>query len=201
VLTAAVAHAAGVEIEILSEADEARLAFLGACGTLDAPPAGALGVVDVGGGSTELVVGTGPDRIGWWASVELGSGALTERRLGDDPPTPTQLDAARSDIATALAGLAPPRPVAAVAVGGSATSLCRLAGPVLDPAALARSLVTLTLAPAAQVALRFEIDPQRARLLPAGLLILEGAATLLGAPLCVGRGGIREGVLLEAGAT
>ena len=50
----------------------------------------------------------------------------------------------------------------------------------------------------AAVAERFLIDPQRARLLPAGLLILQGASGLLETTIEVGRGGIREGVLLEA---
>jgi exopolyphosphatase/pppGpp-phosphohydrolase len=86
----------------------------------------------------------------------------------------------------------------AVAVGGSATSLGRVAGPMLDAPSLQRALTELTAAPAAAVAERFVIDPERARLLPAGLLILEGASRLLEATIQVGRGGIREGVLLEA---
>ncbi len=63
-----------------------------------------------------------------------------------------------------------------MAAGGSATSLGRLVGPVLDATALGRALELLTVAPAAEVAARFGIDPERARLLPAGLLILEAAA-------------------------
>jgi exopolyphosphatase/guanosine-5'-triphosphate,3'-diphosphate pyrophosphatase len=93
-----------------------------------------------------------------------------------------------------------PRPAAAVAVGGSATSLGRLAGPVLDAAALGRALALLTAERSSENARRFAIDPQRARLLPAGLLILEGVAEAFGA-LRVGQGGIREGVLLEASGT
>ena len=67
-LAAAIAAGCGVALEILSSEDEARLAFAGAIGMLsDPPPDGALGVVDVGGGSTELVVGTvagGRDVVG-----------------------------------------------------------------------------------------------------------------------------------------
>ena len=155
-------------------------------------------MIDVGGGSSELVVGAVPDQVQWWSSVELGSGALTERWLTSDPPGARQLDAARREIAGALAGLEPPRPAMAVAVGGSATSLARLAGPVLDGGTLERSLGVLAAEPAAVVAARFLIDPQRARLVPAGLLILQAMARLLDAELTVGRGGIREGVLLEA---
>jgi exopolyphosphatase/guanosine-5'-triphosphate,3'-diphosphate pyrophosphatase len=166
---------------------------------LDAPGTPAiLGVIDVGGGSSEVVVGSAPDRVGWWASVPLGSGALTEHCLHSDPPAPAELASARAEVSAAMAGLAPPCPQAAVAVGGSATSLGRVAGPVLDAGAFERVLALLSGAPSALVAQRFLIDPQRARLLPAGLLILQGASRLLEAAVHVGRGGIREGLLLEA---
>jgi exopolyphosphatase/guanosine-5'-triphosphate,3'-diphosphate pyrophosphatase len=69
---------------------------------------------------------------------------------------------------------------------------------LLDAAGFERALRVLTGESATAVAQRFLIDPQRARLLPAGLLILQGAARLLEATVQVGRGGIREGVLLEA---
>ena len=197
-LVHAIAGSTGLEVTVLSAAEEARLAFLGAAAMMAASPVGELGVIDVGGGSSEIVVGRPPDHISWWLSVPVGSGALTEDRLASDPPTAGQLAAARAEVDGALAGHRPPRPAVAVAVGGSATSLSRVAGPVLDAAALDRSLRVLAAEPSAAVALRFAIDPQRARLLPAGLLILEASARLLAAPVAVGRGGIREGVLLEA---
>jgi exopolyphosphatase/guanosine-5'-triphosphate,3'-diphosphate pyrophosphatase len=130
--------------------------------------------------------------------VPIGSGALTDHCLHSDPPTPGELESARHEVAAALAGLAPPCPEVAVAVGGSATSLGRVAGPVLDAPGFERALSVLTSEPAAAVAGRFLIDAQRARLLPAGLLILQGTSRLLEATIQVGRGGIREGVLLEA---
>lgn len=193
-----IAAATGLAVEILSEAEEARLAFLGAALMMGPAGDGLLAVVDVGGGSSEIVVGHPPDQIAWWSSVPIGSGALAEAHLSSDPPTVEQLAAARTEIQRALASHAPPAPAAAVAVGGSATSLCRLAGPVLDAPALARALAVLCGAPAAVVGHRFGIDAQRAALLPCGLLILQGAGELLGATLTVGRGGLREGVLLEA---
>ena len=54
--------------------------------------------------------------------------------------------------------------------------------------------------PARVIARRFDLDIERVRLLPAGLLILQAAAELFAAPLRIGLGGIREGVLLEAGS-
>lgn len=213
VATAAIRHAAngqqlieairvatGLEVEILSGEEEARLAFRGAAAMLDTellPPA-LLGVLDVGGGSSEMVVGSLPSHVGWWASIELGSSTLTDRWLHSDPPSAGQLAAARREVTTTLTPLIPPRPALTVAVGGSATSLARLAGVVLDAGALVRSLRVLALESSVVVAQRTQIDPQRARLLPAGLLILEAMAQRLGTRIVVGRGGIREGVLLEA---
>ncbi len=157
-------------------------------------------MVDVGGGSSELVIGNVESGVRWWASVALGSGGLTYADLHADPPPEDQLRQARARIAATLSRLDPPRPRAAIAVGGSATSLALVAGPRLDAAGLGRALDLLTGAPAARIAARFGIDEQRARLLPAGLLILQGVTELFGVGLRVGRGGIREGVLLEAGA-
>jgi exopolyphosphatase / guanosine-5'-triphosphate,3'-diphosphate pyrophosphatase len=188
----------GVEVEMLSGEEEARLAFVGAARTLGHRPDGELGVVDVGGGSSELVVGTAPDRVSWCTSFGVGSGDLAESCLRSDPPKRAELDEARARVARALAGLDVPHPVEAVAVGGSATSLGRLAGSRLDSAAFARTLGLLGAERASEIARRFALDVERVRLLPAGLLILQGAAELFGLSLQVARGGLREGVLLEA---
>jgi exopolyphosphatase / guanosine-5'-triphosphate,3'-diphosphate pyrophosphatase len=90
-----------------------------------------------------------------------------------------------------------PRLDHAVAVGGSAASLPTLVGPVLDRAAIERALATLGSAPAADVARRHGLAPERTELLPAGILVLGAAARLLGMPLRIARGGLREGVVLE----
>lgn len=188
----------GLEVRILSGEEEARLAFVGAARTLGHVPGGRLGVVDVGGGSSELVVGTAPDRVSWCTSFGVGSGDLTEGCLRSDPPSQAELAQARTEVTQALAGIDVPHPDEAVAVGGGATSLFRLAGPVLDAAAFSRSLGALASERAAEVARRFGLDAERVRLLPAGLLILQAASELFGVSLQIARGGVREGVLLEA---
>jgi exopolyphosphatase/guanosine-5'-triphosphate,3'-diphosphate pyrophosphatase len=197
-LVNAVWAATGHQIEVLSDQEEARLAFVGVAGTLERWPDGMLGVVDVGGGSSELVVGERPNQIRWWASLSVGSAVLSHPEACADPPTAEDLNRSRARIAAEIEPLDVPHPSTAVAAGGSATSLGRLVGPVLDASTLRRALGFLSMSPAVDVAARFGIDPERARLLPAGLLILEAAATAFGVPLLVGRGGIREGVLLEA---
>lgn len=197
----AVVQRTSLRIRVLSGEEEARLAFRGAAAMHPlAVPADPVAVIDVGGGSSEIVVGTIPDRVRWWVSLGIGSATITEQVLRSDPPAAAELSTARREVAGALAGLEPPRPRLALAVGGSATTLARLCGLTLDDAALERALARLVAAPAGVMAARAAIDPQRARLLPAGLIILQQAAGLLGAPLEVGRGGIREGVLLEAAA-
>jgi exopolyphosphatase/guanosine-5'-triphosphate,3'-diphosphate pyrophosphatase len=197
-LTAAVEAVSGLEVKILTGEQEARLAFVGAAGTLEHPHGGVLGVVDVGGGSSELVVGRAPDVISWSTSFEVGSGDLVEEYLRSDPPSATELSLARKRIAGVLGGIVAPRPQAAVAVGGSATSLRRLVGEQLDEGAFRRTLELLASARSAAIAGRFALDQERVRLLPAGILILEAASELFGATLRIGRGGIREGLLLEA---
>ncbi len=198
-LVGAIRAACSLEVEVLSGEQEARLAFCGAAGTLEQPPLGTLGVVDVGGGSCELAVGTAPDQICWSTSLSVGSGDIADCCLHSDPPTTEELAAARGRVQRAVVELAVPKPRAAVAVGGSAASLRRLAGSRLDAATFARSLGLLGRAPASEVARQFALDRERVRLLPAGLLILQAASMLFGVPLQVGRGGVREGVLLEAG--
>jgi exopolyphosphatase / guanosine-5'-triphosphate,3'-diphosphate pyrophosphatase len=188
----------GLALSVLSDEEEARLAFQGAAGTLTGPAPEPLGVLDVGGGSSEVVVGRAPDRIDWWRSMGIGSGSIARDHLHCDPPAESELAAARAAIDVALETLDPPPVAAAVAVGGSATSLGRITGPVLDHASFARSLALLTAEPAAAAAARHGIDAERVRLLPAGILILQALGDRLGATVMVGRGGIREGLLLQA---
>jgi exopolyphosphatase/guanosine-5'-triphosphate,3'-diphosphate pyrophosphatase len=82
-------------------------------------------------------------------------------------------------------------------VGGSAASLLRLVGDELNEHSLAQALRVLASGPAAEVAARFDLDAQRVRLMPAGLLALDAAAHALGRPLQIGCGGLREGVLMD----
>ena len=196
-LTDAIARACGIDVDILSGEDEARLSFAGAIGMLASPPPGRLGVVDVGGGSTELVVGTVADGVTWSVSLPLGSCTVTDRDLPTDPPSPAELAALRDSLARAFAGVDAPQPTTAYAVGGSATSLQALVGGVLSTDTLSRGLKALVTRPSAEIALALGLHAERARLLPAGLLLLDAASRALGAPLQLAGGGLREGVVIE----
>lgn len=93
----------GVEAEVIPGQEEAELSFRGALSGV--PQAdGRVLVVDIGGGSTELVVGTADGVIEQARSLDMGSVRLRERFLHDDPPTVEQVAAARSFVADLLAG-------------------------------------------------------------------------------------------------
>ena len=196
-LCAAIRERAGVRVEILDGDEEARLAFLGATRTLPDPGSGRIGVADVGGGSSEIAIGTMAGGVEWSASFRIGSGLLTDVHVRSDPPAAGDLDAIRAHARGVFEGLALRPPARAVAVGGSATSLHRLVGGVLEPNSLARAIGVLAADPCETVARRFGLDPVRVRLLPAGILILDAVSRALGRPLQIGRGGLREGVCLE----
>ncbi|MFC4605520.1 exopolyphosphatase [Rhodococcus kronopolitis] len=91
----------GAQAEVISGDEEARLSFAGAVGELD-PAAGPFVVVDLGGGSTELVLGDG-EGVHAAYSTDIGCVRLTERCLHDDPPTADQVEAAQAFAAEKLA--------------------------------------------------------------------------------------------------
>lgn len=95
VFTTGVEARLGIRPEVLSGAEEAALVYAGAVGTAGSHPAPAL-VVDIGGGSTELVLGERQPTAS--TSMDIGSVRLTERHLSSDPPEPEQVAAAASDI-------------------------------------------------------------------------------------------------------
>lgn len=90
----------GVEAQVLSGAEEARTAFRGVASRLRLSPP--LVVLDVGGGSTEMVVGGADGEVTAAVSLQLGSVRLTERLLAGDPPTDDEVSAARAEVRARL---------------------------------------------------------------------------------------------------
>jgi exopolyphosphatase / guanosine-5'-triphosphate,3'-diphosphate pyrophosphatase len=192
-----IGEVSGVPVDILSEEEEGRLAFIGATKGLGHPAEGKIGVVDVGGGSTEVILGTasgGVDKVRSW---RVGSGVLADELIASDPPSAAEIRKVRDRIEDIFEGVEFDRPAQAVAVGGSATSLRRLVGAVLEYETLERGIRVLCGDPASEVARRFELDPERVRILTTGVLLLEKISELLGQPLQIGKGGLREGVILD----
>jgi exopolyphosphatase / guanosine-5'-triphosphate,3'-diphosphate pyrophosphatase len=193
----AIGEEAGVPIDVLGDEEEGRLSFLGATKTLGHPVAGRVGVVDVGGGSTEVILGTVQEGVDEVRSWRVGSGTLADELIASDPPSAAEIRRVRDRIEDVFAGVEVEQPTQAVAVGGSATSMRRLVGAVLEYETLERGVRILAGDPATEVAKRFELDPERVRILATGVLLLEKLSELLGQPLQIGKGGLREGVILD----
>ena len=195
-VAAEIERASGIGVEVLSEQEEGRLAFVGATKTLGHPVDGRIAVVDVGGGSSEVVLGTVIGGMEEVHSFPIGSGSLADEFLSGDPPSAAELRAVREHIEALFDGVEFSTPQHAVAVGGSATSMRRLVGSVLEYETLERGIRVLAGQKISEVARRFELDARRVRILPTGVLLLERLSQLLGQPLQIGKGGLREGIIL-----
>src|SRR5215204_1644111 len=121
-------EAAQVEVDVLNEDEEGRFAFIGATKSLGHPVDGTVAVVDVGGGSSEVVMGTVAEGVSAVRSFKIGSGSLAEEYLDSDPPSAAEIRRLREAIDDFFAEEGLERPDQAVAVGGSATSLRTLVG-------------------------------------------------------------------------
>jgi exopolyphosphatase/guanosine-5'-triphosphate,3'-diphosphate pyrophosphatase len=198
-LIAAISTATGLRVRALTAEEEGRYAFAGVVASLPAPP-GSLTVCDVGGGSTQLVFGTGPGGPVWFRSLDFGSLRLAQRCFSHDPPTRVELADACRDVERAFFGLAPPLPRIAVATGGSARAVRRLVGRTLTPKHLEKATALLRKRTAAEIADEFRLPLWRAQTLLAGVLVLAEAQGRLGVPLVVARAGLREGAAIELAA-
>jgi exopolyphosphatase / guanosine-5'-triphosphate,3'-diphosphate pyrophosphatase len=198
-LVAAISSATGLPVRALSAEEEGRLAFAGVVSSLPATP-GSLTVCDVGGGSTQLVFGTGPGGPVWFRSLDIGSLRLAQRFFAHDPPRTDELATLGRYVDEAFAGLAPPLPRVAVATGGTARGLRRLVGRTLGPKQLAKATAMLRKSPAADIAEKYRVPLWRAQTMPAGVVVLAEAQQRLSAPLVVARAGLREGAALRLAA-
>lgn len=177
----------GLEARAIPGAEEARLTFLGATSERDPTDSSPVLVVDVGGGSTELIVGRGR-AVDFCVSMQIGVVRQTERHLADDPPSAPQLDALAADVAAEIERSVPEEirrsTSRAIAVAGTATS-CAAIDQALDPYDPSRvhgyevPLVTLKLLLARLAALDLEerrrvkgLHPDRAPTIVAGVIIL-----------------------------
>lgn len=184
VFTAGVRARLGVEPEVVTGDEEAALAFDGAVRHLPTPPPSPVLVIDVGGGSTELILGdSAPRRV---VSMDIGSVRLHERHLADDPPTVAQVAACTRDVDEHLdaCGVDPAVAATVIGVAGTVTTLAGgLLGlgtdrgptePAVVPVAAVHDLTArlLTMTVAERRALRW-LHPGRADVIGAGALILS----------------------------
>jgi exopolyphosphatase / guanosine-5'-triphosphate,3'-diphosphate pyrophosphatase len=186
-------------VRVLSADEEARLAFGGAVARAERPPE-VVGVVDVGGGSSEVAVGTPLLGPAWVRSYPTGSLQVTSSWLHGDPPTRAQVDAARDDVRRRLADCGPPRPDGALATGGTARALARVLGRRYGRDELDEAVALLASRPTHALVRAFGVHPHRARTLVAGTIVLADLADRLGTSFDVSRGGLREGAALTLAA-
>lgn len=207
VFVAGVRERLGVEPEVVSGAVEAALSFDGAVRNLREQPETPVLVVDIGGGSTELILGAAAPEAA--DSMDVGSVRLTERHLHSDPPTRAEVAACVADIDAHL-DACPVDPAAAATVVGVAGTVTQLAAVALDLAAYDRAAVDQAVLPVAQVhavvdrlvamtvAERRSIGsmhPGRADVIAAGALILDRVLRRSGArSLVVSESDILDGI-------
>jgi exopolyphosphatase/guanosine-5'-triphosphate,3'-diphosphate pyrophosphatase len=195
-----IAAATTAPVRILSAQEEGRLAFTGALGSVHIPSRRRVAVVDVGGGSSQIVVGSGREGITWSGTIDLGSRRLTSRLLSRNPPTHEDLVAARGEVDRLLSALELPDVGSALVVGGSARALKRLDGGRLGADELDYALSLLEHTSAADLVERYGVNPSRAEILPAGATILAAVQARLDRSLRVVRTGLREGAVGELSA-
>jgi exopolyphosphatase/guanosine-5'-triphosphate,3'-diphosphate pyrophosphatase len=200
----------GVEPEVVAGTEEAALAFDGCVRNLREAPAQPVVVLDIGGGSTELIEGSslvsGPEAS---YSMQIGSVRLHERHLHSDPPTPAEVEACVRDIDAAL-DACPVDPSIAQTLVGVAGTVTQLAAGLLDLEIYDRTAVDQLKAPAQDVhdlvqrlvampvaerrALRW-MHPGRADVIAAGGLILSRVLRRTGvAHLVVSESDILDGI-------
>ncbi len=194
----------GLLINIIPGTIEAALTYYGATYEPDIPPDA--GVLDVGGGSTELIIAH-QRHITWLTSLPIGSGWLHDQYLTADPPMEDEVEEAQEFLRQYIQGLhVPDLPPALMVTGSSAKALLKIARQALklDPHSdrltrqdLSACLGVLRNLNAQETAQRYELEVERARVLPGGaLLILEMMAYLRLDEIRVSPYGVREGVLL-----
>ena len=200
----------GFQTRLLSGEEEAQLTFRGV--SLGRELAEETVVIDIGGGSTELVVG-GSDGVGFHESLDLGCVRLTERFLHSDPPTDEELAACAAAVRGLLAERVASnvRPRTAIGVAGTITSLAALDlglaeydpdqvhGHVLSSESVVTLLERLAALPVAERREIPALDPGRAPVIVAGAVILREALAHFGLDcLEASERDILDGAALEA---
>ena len=202
----------GFETRLLSGHDEAQLTFRGA--SVGRELADETLVVDIGGGSTELVAGTS-SQLRFHDSLDLGGVRLTERFLHTDPPTDGELATCAAAVKALLAERIPGdlRPKAAIGVAGTITSIAALGlgleeydaeqvhGHVVSAAGARAQLERLASLPLAKRRELPALDPERAPVIVAGAVILAEVLSHFGLPsIEASEHDILDGAALEAAA-
>jgi len=205
---ASIKQRTGVTLEIISGQTEAELSYLSTRKGLGISPAEKLLIVDIGGGSTELIRAE-PDHPLAVVSLQIGSVRLTERIVHNDPPAANEADALRAVVDDSLGELGwKYRPVKMVGIAGTVTTLCAIAlrlvryshesvhGYCLGAAEIRRLIDLLGSIPLEQRKQLLGMEPGRADVLFAGAGILERVVNYFGCEeVIVSDQGVRWGLM------
>jgi exopolyphosphatase/guanosine-5'-triphosphate,3'-diphosphate pyrophosphatase len=183
----------GFTTRLLTGEDEAMMAFRGVTSERELEEGTV--IIDIGGGSTELVVG-GPDGVQWYDSLDIGSVRMTERFLASDPPTDAELEACAAGARALFAERVPDEirsaVHSAVGVAGTITSIAaltlslteydrdRVHGFHLSAGALDEQLRRLASVPVAERRGMKPLDPDRAPVIVAGAVIARETLAYFG---------------------
>jgi exopolyphosphatase/guanosine-5'-triphosphate,3'-diphosphate pyrophosphatase len=190
------ASATGAPVVPLRAEDEGRLAWEGAVAGRE-HPADVVAVVDVGGGSCEIAVGTPSLGPAWIRSFEAGALRVTRAFLHRSPATTADLVRARREVAQLLATDArPPFPGLTLAVGGTARAVAKALGTRFGNPALDEFAERLGRLGPRHITKRFGVARERAETLLGGTLVLAEVSRLVGTDLELSRAGLREGAAL-----
>ena len=203
---------AGVDIEIITGNREAELAFAAvrSDSTLTLPADASLLVFDIGGGSTELILGDSSG-VGRHKSLNMGAVRLTERFLHSDPPTAYELDQAAHFARAAFETFpTPDMPPLVVGIGGTAVNIAAVTQGLASSDPDAVHSLTLPHATVAEALDRFAhtslaqrreipgLEPKRADIIVGGALILDCLLTYFGADrFLLSARGLRYGLLAD----
>ncbi len=198
-LVQAVEAKTGLPLHVLDHDEEGMLTLLGV--TRGQALHAELLVVDIGGGSTEFILAgeSGPVRV---AGLRLGASRLTRELVRSDPPTLAETEALRAAAKLLVAEAPQASPIDVVAVGGTASNLVKLLPTTAMDRVLTRRRITVALAMltverSTDAASRHLIRPERARILPAGAVIMDAILAHYGVDrLRVAEEGMREGAIL-----
>ncbi len=192
-----VREATGLKMRLISGEEEATLGFRGALSALGDSWDGPALVVDLGGGSAQLIVGEASGGPLMQVSLSLGSNRTTERFVGKDPAKKKELRALEEHVKEIMPGWSLSSRVRVVAVGGSARAILKVTLDTLTVERLRKLAAEITEHPSAVMAREHGLTPERARVLPAAITTLAAVLEHFGKDeLTVARGGLREGTVL-----
>ena len=193
-------QATGVAVHVLNQDEEGALTLLGV--TAGRPISGDLAIVDIGGGSTEIIV-AGEGGIQQVVGLPVGASRLTVGAGAGDPPSSVDMAALRAEARRVLRAAPDLVLGQVVAVGGTAYGLSRIvAGPgglerVIDRDGLRRAMALIAAESSQDIAETFRMNPRRTRILAAGAAIVEALLERYGIErIEASQASLREGLVL-----